>query len=243
MKRYVWLVTGNKGAVGKSVVAKSVVEWLTSRMEPVSVVEGDRRTPDVAAVYESQDQLHSPEFAVPCRHFDLQVEDGWPAFSDYLCTADEDGVVVSGHVVTNLPDSITDRAMLYFERFVHLVQAYDFRVRVLFVMNTLPDGLHFFGKLSHVFPAVIPVKNLHFGKAREFKHFDAAYGLQYADQVLMIPPMNQQIMHVVRESNLSFEDFTNQRCNSPSNFMYAKIVAANWRSDMLEALDDVLTLD
>lgn len=243
MTRYVWLVAGNKGAAGKSVMAKSLVEWVRSHEEPVTVVEGDRRTPDVAAVYEAVQGTDKTSFTVPCRHFDLQVEEGWPAFSDYLCTADEDGVVVSGHVVTNLPDSITDRAMLYFERFVHLVQAYGYRVRVLFVMNTLPDGLHFFGKLIQVFPEVIPVKNLHFGRARDFKHFDAAYGFEYEDRVLMLPAMNQRIMHVVRESNLSFEDFTNQRGNAPSNFTYAKIVVATWRSDMLEALDDVLLMD
>lgn len=243
MNRYVWLVTGNKGAVGKSVAAKSLIEWLHSREEPVTVVEGDRRTPDVAAVYETSRSTGETGSEIACRSFDLQIEEGWPQFSDYLCTADEDGVLISGHVVTNLPDSITERAMLYFERFVHLVQAYGFKVRVLFVMNTLPDGLHFFGKLIRVFPDVIPVKNLHFGKARDFKHFDSAYGFDYEDRILMMPAMNQRIMHVVRESNLTFGDFTNQRGNEPSNFAYAKIVVATWRSDMLEALDDVSLLD
>lgn len=243
MNRVVWLIAGNKGAVGKSVTAKCLAEWLRVHEEPITIVEGDRRTPDVAAVYELPQGDDTERMTFPCRHFDLQVEEGWPEFSDYLCTPDEDGVLVSGHVVTNLPDSITDRAMLYFERFVHLVQAYGFQVRVLFVMNTLPDGLHFFGKLTQVFPEVIPVKNLHFGKAREFKHFDAAYGFEYEDRVLMLPPMNPRIMHVVRESSLSFDDFTHQSGNEPSNFVYAKIVVATWRIDMLEALDDALLTD
>lgn len=243
MDRVVWLIAGNKGAVGKSATAKCLVEWLRSHEKPVTIVEGDRRTPDVAAVYEAVEGEGAERMTFACRHFDLQVEEGWPEFSDYLCTADADGVLVTGHVVTNLPDSITDRAMLYFERFVHLVQAYGFQVRVLFVMNTLPDGLHFFGKLIQVFPEVIPVKNLHFGKARDFKHFDAAYGFEYEDRVLMLPAMNPRIMHVVRESNLSFEDFTNQHGNEPSNFIYAKIVVTTWRNDMLEALDDALLLD
>lgn len=244
MDRVVWLVAGNKGAAGKSVTAKCLAEWLYVREEPVTIVEGDRRTPDVAAVFDTAENGHSGErINFLCRQFDLQIEEGWPEFSDYLCTADADGVLVSGHVVTNLPDAITDRAMLYWERFVHLVQAYGFRVRVLFVMNTLPDGLHFFGKLIQVFPEVIPVKNLHFGKAREFKHFDAAYGLEYEDRVLMLPAMNQRIMHVVRESNLSFGDFTTQCGNEVSNFVYAKVLVATWRADMIEALDDALLMD
>lgn len=239
MDRVVWLVAGNKGAAGKSVLAKSLAEWLNFNELPVTIVEGDRRTPDVAAVYATEAQACEAHLTLPCRQFDLQVEDGWPEFSDFLCTPDEDGVLVSGHVVTNLPDAITDRAMLYWERFVHLVQAYGFQVRVMFVMNTLPDGLHFFGKLIQVFPEVIPVKNLHFGKAREFKHFDAAYGLDYEDTVLMLPPMNPRIMHVVRESNLPFGNFAKQRANVASNFVYAKTVVAAWLTDMFEALDDM----
>jgi hypothetical protein len=244
MDRVVWLVAGNKGNVGKSVMSKCLTEWIHAGEQPVTVVEGDRRNPDVAAVYENpSDGRANPKLSFPCKHFDLQIEDGWPDFSDYLCTPDEDGILVSGHVVTNLPDAITDRAMLYFERFVRLVQAYGYQVRVVFVMNTLPDGLHLFGKLINVFPEVVPVKNLHFGKPRDFKHFDAAYGLDYEDRILMLPAMNQRIMHIVRESNLSFEDFTKQTGNDPSNFVYAKIVVATWQADMLEALDDALIMD
>jgi len=243
MDRVVWLVAGNKGACGKSVFAKSLIDWLLSKQIPVTVAEGDHRTPDVAAVFDSQaadsEQAHT---VLPCRRFDLR-EDGWPEFSDYLCTPDDDGVLVSGHVVTNLPDAISDRAMLFFERFVHLVQAYGFEVRVVFVMNTLPDGLHMFGKLAGTFPNVTPVKNLAFGKARQFEHFDSAYGIEYDDRVLLFPAMTSSIMNVVRESNLSFSDFLDQRGNQPSNFSYAKLVVAQWRDNMLEALDDALNLD
>lgn len=245
MERVVWLVSGNKGACGKSVVAKSLVEWLWKQERPVTIVEGDRRTPDVAAVYEaatSSDEDGS-KATLPCVRFDLQSEAGWPQFSDYLCTPDTDGVLVSGHIVTNLPDAITDRAMLFFERFMHLVQAYGFEVRVLFVMNTLPDGLHMFGTLAKTFPNVTPVKNLFFGKPRQFEHFDAAYGIEYDDKVLFFPPMSKSIMQVVRESNLSFSDFLAQRGNQASNFSYAKLVVAQWRDNMLEAFDDALFMD
>lgn len=231
MDRIVWLVAGNKGGCGKSVMAKALIEWLQNQSARITVVDGDVRTPDVSAVFNS---------ALPTRQFDLHDADGWPLFSDFLCTADADGVLVDGHVVTNLPDGINDRAVLFFERFIRLVQAYGFQVRVLFVMNTLPDGLHFFGRLAQTFPDVVPVKNLAFGKVREFAHFDAAYGADHDDRVLPLPAMNGRIMQVVRESNLSFGDFINQEGDQESNFIYARIVVAEWRTNMQEAFDDAL---
>ncbi|MDN7631029.1 hypothetical protein [Burkholderia cenocepacia] len=231
MDRIVWLVAGNKGGCGKSVMAKALIEWLQNQSARITVVDGDVRTPDVSAVFNS---------ALPTRQFDLHDADGWPLFSDFLCTGDADGVLVDGHVVTNLPDGINDRAVLFFERFIRLVQAYGFQVRVLFVMNTLPDGLHFFGRLAQTFPDVVPVKNLAFGKVREFAHFDAAYGADHDARVLLLPAMNGRIMQVVRESNLSFGDFINQEGDQESNFIYARIVVAEWRTNMQEAFDDAL---
>ncbi|TCK32056.1 hypothetical protein B0G84_9194 [Paraburkholderia sp. BL8N3] len=236
MDRVVWLIAGNKGGCGKSVMAKCLVEWLRASSHPVTVVDGDTRTPDVAAVFAD---------TLPTHRFDLHDSNGWPSFSDFLCTADQDGVVVSGHVVTNLPDGINDRAMLFFERFIRLVQAYGYTVRVLFVMNTLPDGLHFFGRLIQSFPSVTPVKNLCFGRVREFEHFDAAYGEEHGERCLLLPAMNTRIMQVVRDSVLSFADFVAQEGDgeAKSNFVYAKIVVSDWRDSMVEALDDALYTD
>ncbi|KAA0178804.1 hypothetical protein FX016_23000 [Cupriavidus gilardii] len=208
-----------------------MVEWLRQGGMPVTVVDGDARTPDVAAVFTD---------VLPTLRFDLHDASGWPAYSDFLCTADDDGVLVSGHVVTNLPDGINERAMLFFERFMHLVQAYGFEVRVLFVMNRLPDGLHLFGRLQQAFPDVIPVKNLAFGKVREFEHFDLAYGAALDDRVVLLPAMNPRIMEVVRESALPFSAFLDQSTDQESNFIYAKLVVSEWRDSAFEAFDDVL---
>ncbi|MFC7627073.1 hypothetical protein ACFQVB_04840 [Paraburkholderia humisilvae] len=229
----VWLVAGNKGGCGKSVMAKALIEWLLSLSARVTVVDGDARTPDVSGVFSG---------VLPTREFDLHDADGWPLFSDFLCTTDVGNVLVDGHVVANLPDGINERAVLHFERFIRLVHAYGFQVRILFVMNTLPDGLHFFGRLAQIFPDVVPVKNLAFGKVREFEHFDAAYGAAHDDRVFLLPAMNGRIMQVVRESSLSFRAFVDQQGDQESNFIYARVVVAEWRANLLEAFDDALSI-
>lgn len=226
MDKVVWLVAGNKGGAGKSVVAKSLVEWLKRQEVPITIVDGDTRTPDVASVFNTTYRT---------KQFDLHGDAGWPLFSDALCQPD-----IEGHVITNLPDGINDRAIQFFERFTTLVDGYGFQVKVLFVMNPLPDGLHLFARLADPFPEVIPVKNLHFGAASTFAHFDEAYGRDHGERTILFPPMNHRVMQVVRESNLSFSEFIQQTDDSEGNFTYAKIVAADWFDSMQEAFDDFL---
>jgi hypothetical protein len=225
MDKVIWLVTGNKGGVGKSVVAKSLVEWLKCREVSITVVDGDMRTLDVARVFET---LYRTE------KFNLRDETGWRLFSDALCQSD-----IEGHVVINLPDGIDDQSIQFFDEcFITLMDGYRFQVKVLFVINTLPDGLIFFARMTESFPKVIPVKNLHFGTIGAFGHFTCSQ--VYEDRTIFFPAMNPRIMQVVRESNLSFSEFARQAGDSKSNFIYAKIIVADWFDNMREALDDIL---
>lgn len=229
MDKVVWLIGGNKGGAGKSVVAKALTEWLREQHVPVTIVDGDKRTPDVASVFSG---------TLPTIQFDLHEDAGWAFYSDHLCQKN-----IAGHVVTNLPDGINDRAILFFERFAMLARGYGYQVKVLFVMNTLPDGLHLFARLVQTFPEVIPVKNLFFGSPLSFGHFDAAYGAEHGDRAVLFPAMNTRIMQVVRESNLAFSSFITQRDDAEANFTYAKIVVADWIDSMVEAFDDSLMGD
>ncbi len=226
MDKVVWLIAGNKGGVGKSAVAKAVVEWLQSHETPVMVVDGDKRTPDV---HEAFNELLTTE------QFDLNDEIGWPLFSDFLCETD-----FAGHVVTNLPDGISDRAILYFQRLERLALGYNFEVKVLFVLNTLPDGLHLFDRLSESFKTVFPIKNLCFGTPAEFEHFEITFAARYEGKLVLFPKMAPRIMSLVRESGLPYQQFAEQSGDAKSNFTYAKLVVADWRDSMIEALDEVL---
>lgn len=226
MDKVVWLVAGNKGGVGKSAVAKGMVEWLRLHETPVMVVEGDKRTPDVYDTF--------ADF-LPVEQFDLNEEIGWPLFSDFLCESEFDG-----HIVANLPDGISERAVLYFQRLERLALGYDFEVKVLFVINTLPDGLHLFEKLSESFKTVHPVKNLCFGSPSEFAHFDTKFLTRFEGKSVLFPQMSPKIMMLVRESNLSFQQFAEQTGDARTNFTYAKLVVADWRDSMFEALDEIL---
>ncbi|QOT82238.1 ParA family protein [Cupriavidus basilensis] len=226
MDKVVWLVAGNKGGVGKSVVGKALAGWLRSQPVPVIVVDGDERTPDVARAFED---------SLPVTELRLDDESGWREYADFIGSNR-----LIGHIVTNLPDGVTDKAMGFLERFRIVAEAHGFTVKVLFVMNNLPDGLHLLPELRLVLPRLFPVKNLHFGPPESFVHFDQAYGLGSAADTVLFPGLHPRIMSVARESGLAFSAFANQRGNTPTNFTWAKIAVANWYAEACEALDETL---
>ena len=226
MDKVVWLVAGNKGGAGKSVVAKVLAGWLRDQPVPVIVVDGDTRTADVA---------HAFEESLPVTQFRLDEDSGWRDYSDFIGAHR-----LVGHIVTNLPDGLTDRAIDFLDRFRMVAQAHGFTVKVLFVMNALPDGLHLLPDLSAIAPELYPVKNLHFGPAEAFTHFDKAYGESFSESVVLLPALNPNIMTVARESGLAFGAFSTQRANTKTNFVLAKLAVSSWYAAACEALDDVL---
>lgn len=228
MDRVLWLVTGNKGGVGKSVVAKALVEWLHDGGVDVAIVEGDQRSPDVAAPFADRLTIGT---------FDLQDETAWARCADYLCHLDDH----DGHVVANLPDGITERALRFIERTVSLIGNYGFSSKAAFVMNNLPDGLSLLTHLETCVPCLVPVKNLHFGRPRSFTHFDQAWGAERESRTVFFPAMNPTVMNLVRESHLSYSDFIVQRGDAPTNLLYPKFVVADWLLAVGEVFDDTLT--
>lgn len=229
MGKTVWLVTGNKGGAGKSALAKLLIEWLKGHRLQVRVADGDARTPDVAQAFRSACKVWT---------FDLNDEDGWPAFADWLYGTE----VSNGHVVTNLPDGISERALRFLHRFRELGIGCGWRIRVLFVMSNLPDGLPMFARLERTFPDVLPIKNLHFGKPSSFADFDHAFP-ELADQCALFPALSTPVMTAVRQSNLPYAEFATQRGNSRTNISYHKAAVAQWQVAAWEALDDFLLGD
>lgn len=226
MDKVVWLVAGNKGGAGKSVVAKVLAGWLRDQPVPVIVVDGDTRTADVARAFED---------SLPVTQFRLDEDSGWRDYSDFIGAHR-----LVGHIVTNLPDGLTDRAIDFLDRFRMVATAHGFTVKVLFVMNALPDGLHLLPDLGAIAPELYPVKNLHFGAAETFTHFDKAYGETFAESVVLLPALNPNLMTVARESGLAFGAFSTQRANTKTNFVLAKLAVSSWYAAACEAFDDVL---
>jgi hypothetical protein len=215
-----WIIAGNKGGVGKSLVAKLLVEWLTKEKRQVSIVDGDARTADVYQAFHQDYQ---------CKQFDLADWAGWLALTDDMHSRE-------GDVVINLPDGISAKAVDWFSRFNPMVTDFGFDITALFVINTLPDGLEFYPELKRCFPNACPVKNLYFGAMDGFRHFDGI--AEDADRAIILPAMNRDLMGAVRNTKYSFSEYLNGGDN-PDVFLLARLALDDWLGECFEALDDL----
>ena len=220
----VWVIAGNKGGVGKSVLCLAFAEWLQRQSKTISILEGDIHNPDVALRLCTRFQTS---------RIDLHYEKGWQTFADLLIERSGTDVIV------NLPDALNENALRYFSSFEKLASALSFNVKMLFCINTLADGLHIYKQAAKDFDC-IPVKNLYFGKLGEFSKFD---GLYDGHNAILIPALNRRSMQLFKDTDLSFSEYINQSENLGSNSLFNKYIIAEWLSTACDSFDDVLCAD
>lgn len=223
MNNEVTLVCGNKGCVGKSVVAKALVEYYRDLGLQVTLVDGDPEK-DVAKAY----YKHVAE----CETFDLTQGVGWAEFTDWICTIDHDRPIVA-----NLPDAVTENTLIALERYKPSVDDLGFDTRALFVVNTLPDGLPLLPRMRRSIKTIYPVKNLFFGQTTEFSVFNKKHGRHY--EVIHFPRINPKLMNEVRAADLPFQDVMSARPTGPCNSVLARLEMTQWLQNVFIAFDEV----
>lgn len=224
----IWLVAGNKGNVGKSVVAKALVEWHQRRQLPLTVVDGDSESGDVLKAFRGRVESVS---------FDLGAASGWAQYADWLCDTKPDG-----QIITNLPDGVTEKTLMALERYRPAVEQFGYVNRALFVMNTLPDGLRLLPRLVKAVRYVYPVKNLFFGRSAEFHFFDREFGRHFPVTTIYFPRLYPAIMNSVRISGMGYGEVLGGG-QHPCQTLYARLELAGWVDRALEAMDEVLLED
>lgn len=221
----VWLVAGNKGSVGKSVVAKTLVEWLIHHGDGAMVADGDVEA-DVAKAFENR---------LSTTLFDLATTDGWAEFTDWIC-----GLKASAPIVANLPDAVTERTLAALKLYIPSTVELGFKTRALFVMNTLPDGLNLLPRLVNAVREVFPVKNLFCGESADFLTFNRRYARHFSDTTIFFPQLNARIMNEIRAAGLSYAEVATARPNQPCSSLLHRLEVVGWLERAIDALDEVL---
>ena len=72
MGKPVYMVSGSKGGVGKSIVSMSLIHYLSKRDEKLLLIDADTANPDVGKAYgkwpwAGRNRLHSPPACTPAR--------------------------------------------------------------------------------------------------------------------------------------------------------------------------------
>lgn len=165
----VWMISGNKGGVGKSLFSLALASAFEMRGERFAVFDGDGRTGDVYAAFKRKTPARQGDFR------DLRPE-------SHLCRLDGQyeaqlHQLLSGspNVIVNTPDGADTVLMKWFDVTLSHTEQANVDFRMVYLLSDRPDGLEILPDLAQRFSFLYPVRNLHFGPPKLFSAFNQAY--------------------------------------------------------------------
>jgi hypothetical protein len=154
---------GNKGGVGKSLLATTIASLLLNQGEAITLIEADRANPDIARRF----QKHAPVLLA-----DVSDRDGWIALLDALET------IETPHIVMSLPAGLNQ-----IETVQHLLKrtllSLEIDLQLIFCLSRQNDSIELIGKsldtgLAAFAQRSIAVKNGFFGREEQFDRWHQA---------------------------------------------------------------------
>jgi hypothetical protein len=181
---------GDRGGVGKSLLACSFGEYLLSKGRSPIVVETDTQNGDVGRYFTD---------VVPVRYMDLRVSDGWIELLSVLQEEKAEDLIVA------LPAGIGAALKEHSGDLLAAVADLKRSLTVWWAMNRTPDSVALLQPVAEAFGGkpnvkIVAVRNLFFGSAEKFarwntskirKSFLSAGGLE-----LDFPELHERLIDV-----------------------------------------------
>lgn len=165
----VWMISGNKGGVGKSLFCLALASALEMRGERYAILDGDGRTGDVFQAFQRKCPARSADFR------SLRPE-------SHMCAQDaeyekilEDLLRASPNLIVNTPDGADQILMKWFDVTLSHTESNNCLFKFIYLMSDRPDGLDLLPSLAMRFSYLYPVRNLHFGNEALFEGFNRDY--------------------------------------------------------------------
>ncbi len=191
-------VDGEKGGVGKSLVARTMIQYRLDRDLPFVAVETDRSNPDVAGIYKGMCQ-----YAVFTED-ERQVDKADRVFE----------MAIEKPVIVNLAAQAHRAVFEWIERnqLMELAGEHGVRFCKWFVCNGGYDSVKLFGQSISSYESRMPhilVKNL--GVCDEWSHLEEDESLQklikkYKVKVIEFPKLAYREGYVINQKRLSFAE-------------------------------------
>ena len=155
----VYMVSGSKGGVGKSIVSMSLIHYLSKREEKLLLIDADTANPDVGKAYGK---------TVETVYINLDEKDGWMDLVNRLAVQPDETVVV------NTPARSGVGVKLYGTLLTESMQELGRKLVTLWVINSQRDSLQLLkdyldtvsGHTTHV------LRNLYHGPERKFELYN-----------------------------------------------------------------------
>lgn len=240
----VWMISGNKGSVGKSAISIALIQTLlTANGESsVSVIDGDGRTPDVHRMCLRR---------LPAKVLDfrrLRPDSPQSMVEDDYFNELYRKLRISDHVVINTPDGADDQLMGWFDSTLQCTESLsqsdddiDVHFKFLYVMNTGEDGLEYLTQLADRFQMLYPVRNLYFGSVERFRAFNDTYAQQFK-AVLDFPVLHAYEYDNIKRYRMLPQDFVDLKWSrSTPDVVTPRVLSRKRVQDWLAEANDTFS--
>jgi len=178
---------GNKGGIGKSMVATCVGSLLLAQCEEITLIEADRANPDIARRF----ARHAPVLLA-----DISDRDGWIELLDALEN------ITTPHIVMSLPAGPNE-----LETIQHLLRrtllSLDIDLHLIFCLSRQHDSIELIDKslnsgLASFAQRGIAIKNGFFGRNDQFDRWHQSlqrkHWLEKGFEEAYLPELNHRIV-------------------------------------------------
>lgn len=155
------VIHGDKGGVGKSMVAQALADFLCGQGVGVAIIDADTQNPDVFRMFSG---------SLPSAQANIRSENGWMDLMDFVAANQ------GRTIIMNTPAGIGEYMKDDLVSFSHFLKSQEIPIEMemWWVMNANHDSVNLFGKAfdkyGQHFAKVRVVCNLHFsgGNADQF---------------------------------------------------------------------------
>jgi hypothetical protein len=161
MAKPIYIVSGSKGGVGKSIASMALIDYLQQQGETILLVEADTANPDAFKSYRSE---------IENERINLDEVDGWIDLVN-LCDQKPESVVV-----INTPARNNAGMKAYGETLTSTLPQLKRKLVTLWIINRQRDSLELLREYLDVVKGseIHVLRNLHFGEERKFELFNGS---------------------------------------------------------------------
>ena len=157
----VYMVSGSKGGVGKSIVAMALVHYFSIRNKRVLLIDADTANPDVGKAYGK---------LVETVYVNLDEKDGWMDLANRLGEQNDETVVI------NTPARSGEGVRLYGMLLTDSMQELGRELVTLWVINSQRDSLQLLKEYLEIVNTgtTFVLRNLYHGPERKFELYNGS---------------------------------------------------------------------
>ena len=231
----VWMVSGNKGGVGKSLFCLALASALESLDELYAVLDGDGRTGDVFSVFNRKCPARQADFRK------LRPE-------SHMCPYDLEYVEIlhqllraSNNLIINTPDGADNILLEWFDATLTHTESNNIQFKFIYLLSDRPDGLDMFNELAKRFNFLYPIRNLYFGTESLFTDFNRDY-LEKFRVVIDLPVLRNQEVRILFYTKLYPAEAIRLENGLSKNFKLNTLTRARlalWQTSVSEIISDI----